>query len=992
MSIRSFGRGWSVGVLLVLASSAEAGWQHLGPVTSWSVEESVLTVQCGPSAVRVEAVNEHVVRVRLAPDGRFSRDFSWAMVRQPSKGTLRQVQESADALRTSTGGLEIVAHRDPCRLEIRDADGRVLVADDPARGMGWQPQEGDAASQGGAVRAWQQWPDGARVYGLGEKTGSLNKNGRAWTMWNSDTPCYGGSTDPLYKSIPFFIVARDGRYHGVFFDNPWRSTFDFGQLERELLSFGAEGGELNYYVIAGPSPKDVVRRYTGLTGRIELPPKWALGYHQCRYSYYPAARVRQIAKTFRDKRIPCDALYFDIDYMDGFRCFTWDRDKFPDPKGLMDDLHGLGFHTVAIIDPGIKHDPGYSVYDSGTEQGVWLTKPNGEVYVGQVWPGPSVFPDFTRAEVRTWWAQLYPPFLRSSGLDGIWNDMNEPSNFVGPNGTVPLDLRHDNAGEPESHRAVHNVYGMQMSRATMVGLKRTDARRRAFVLTRATYAGGQRYAAGWTGDNLSTWDHLRMSIAMTLNLGVSGMPFVGPDIGGFVGGPAPELFARWIQVGALFPFCRTHCGWPSPDQEPWAFGPQVEDIARTALELRYELMPHLYTLFEESHRTGLPIMRPLWMEFPDMHRWYEDQVFMLGADMYVVPIVRPGARDFFHPLPPGVWYDVRTGLIHGGGQDVRIPANLENLPRFVRGGAIIPTQTPVQSTTETPQEPLILDVWPLGESEGWLYEDDGESMAYARDGIYRRTRFECKADGRVVALTMHAPEGSYMPPERTPLVRLHGLSSSIAALIVNVDNRGGRVGPGTAGFLSDSPLPTAPGEYVYDEASGAWLVRMHPDGGRAQVLVVGLEAPQANTTPISFDFSAAGNGIAHHGEILPPRYEDGVARFRVQSTWGPYIVLPRMSMSADAHPIMKIRLATEHTAKLGVRFATQEDPTLSDRSETIFDVTADGEMHDYTFDLSEVSAGKWTGTVYWVRIDFKDGVRAAELVTLDQVSFEPPRS
>ncbi|MFH0981924.1 MAG: TIM-barrel domain-containing protein, partial [Planctomycetota bacterium] len=394
---------WCVGALVVLLGvpGARAQWTHLGAVTSCERGEAVLTLQCGTAAVRIEAVNEYVVRVRLASEGRFGRDYSWAVTDLTPKGRFVTFEDGPDQLRATTGALAVVVHRNPCRLEVLDAEGHLLTADEQARGMAWcvgekgqdpllaKSSPGGSPSQlpsSSAVRVWQHLPGEVAIYGLGEKTGPLNKNGRAWTMWNTDTPAYGPSTDPLYKSVPFFIVAREGRYHGVFFDNPWRTSFDFGQLDRDVLSFGAEGGELNYYVIAGPGPKDVVQRYTDLTGRIELPPKWAIGYHQCRHSYFPEARVREIAATFREKKIPCDVLYFDIEYMNGHRCFTWNPEWFPDPAGLMADLHRMGFHTVAIIDPGIGREPGYFVYDEGTKIGAWLTKPDGEAYVGKVWP------------------------------------------------------------------------------------------------------------------------------------------------------------------------------------------------------------------------------------------------------------------------------------------------------------------------------------------------------------------------------------------------------------------------------------------------------------------------------------------------------------------------------------------------------------------------------------------------------------------------------
>jgi alpha-glucosidase len=967
-----------LGVLAALIGApALAQWQSLPPLSSYELKGSVATLQCGAAVVRLEAVNEQVVRVRLAPDGHFGRDFSWAVLDLTPKGRFALLDESPARIRFSAGALVVVVQRDPCRLEIHDAEDRVLTADELTRGMSW-------CGGASAVRAWQQLPDEVAIYGLGEKSGPLDKNGRAWTMWNTDAGAYGPSTDPLYKSVPFFIVAQGERYHGVFLDNPWRSSFDFGQQDRGVLSFGAEGGELNYYVIAGPDPKDVVRRYTDLTGRMELPPLWAIGYHQCRYSYYPEARVREVADTFRAKHIPCDVLWFDIDYMNGYRCFTWNDARFPDPKRMMDDLHAQGFHTVAIIDPGIKNEPGYPVFDSGTKIGAWLTRPDGQPYVGRVWPGATVFPDFTSPKARNWWSDQFPPFLQACGLDGVWNDMNEPADFDGPNHTVPLDVRFDNEGAPAPHGAVHNVYGMQMARASKEGIRRARPGQRAFTLTRASYAGGQRYGAGWTGDNMSTWEHLSMSLPMCLNLGVSGMPFVGPDIGGFIIGATPEMYARWIQMAGLFPFCRTHTGWGNPDQEPWSYGPEVEAVARQALERRYALLPYLYTLFEEASRTGLPIIRPLWLEFPGTRSWVEDFVFLLGRDLYVAPVLLPGARATHRQLPPGVWFDMNTGLIHGDGQPVRIDPKLDTLPMFVRAGAIIPMQSPVQNTTETPEEPLILDVWPFGESDGTLYEDDGATEAY-RQGAYRRTSFHCAVKGDEIRLTLAAPEGTFVPRARSPLVRLHGLASGIAQVT--------QVAGDQKPIVRERPaehLPVAaPGEFHHESASNVWWVRLAPDDGKPQEIRVKL-APPAGTSvpPVCFEFSDAAQDIAYSHDVLPPLAKDGTVHLRVQSVWSVSVILPRVRFSAERLPALKLRAATGHAKQIRVAFATEQDPTLSERSEMTFDVTADGQLHDYRFDLAKASQGKWAGTVYWVRLGFGEGITPGDEIVLDQLCFE----
>lgn len=955
--------------IALFANAVHAQWQSLGRVDSSSHHDHAVLLVCGPAKLQITAVADGIVRIRLAQHGNFDRDFSWAVLPISSNASIQQFKDDDSHIEFIAAGLRVVVDRDPCRLTIFDAGQRLLVRDEPARGMAWlTTTQPDIAP----VRVWQLLAPETAIYGLGEKTGNINKSDAAWSMWNTDAP-YGPATDPLYQSIPFFIAARDGACSGVFFDNPWRTSFDFDKQDRGILSFGAEGGEVNYYVIAGPAPRDVLRRYTDLTGRMPLPPRWAIGYQQCRYSYYPEARVREVAKTFREKKIPCDVLYFDIDYMDGYRCFTWNKRWFPDPKKLMDDLHTSGFHTVTIVDPGIKYDPGYFAFDEGSKLSTWLTRPDGQPYVGRVWPGASVFPDFTSPRVREWWAGLFPAFIQSSGVDGIWNDMNEPADFSTGTHTVPLDIRFNNEGLPCSHRAAHNVYGMQMHRATREGLLKTRPDQRTFTLTRATYAGGQRFGAAWTGDNYSTWEHLRLSISMSLGMGVSGLPFVGADIGGFNGGASPELFARWIQVGALMPFSRTHTSWVNPDQEPWSFGERVEKIARESINRRYERLPYLYTVFEEATRTGAPIVRPLWFELAAGHQPNEGRAFFVGRDLLVEPFVQPEARDSVIWLPPGAWFDTATDLVYAGGQPVPISGAMENLPLFARAGAIIPGQSVVQHTGERPAEPLILDVWPMGTSDGELYEDDGASFGYQR-GDFRRTRFRCSRKDNVVELTMMAPEGNYAPAARTPLVRLHGLGAA-------VDNA--RCAYGETFPLAGTSLHTAEARREND----VWLVRMLPDDGRAQSLRIMLKPPSPIGKPISITFDAKRFPLWFASDALPPRYGGGAVRVQFQNTWQSYVVLPRTQIPADTHPILKLRISTERTKEIAVRFATESDPTASDQVGAIVPVTADGKLHDYEIDLSKSTGPRWTGVAYFVRLDFRDGTSSGETIVLDRVIF-----
>jgi alpha-glucosidase len=605
---------------------------------------------------------------------------------------------------------------------------------------------------------------GTSLYGTGEVSGPLLRNGRAITLWNTDAFGYDRSTEALYQSHPWVLAVRaDGTAFGVLFDTGYRGRLDL----RDGIVFFADGPSYPVIVIERDSPQEVVRTLADLTGHMPMPPLWALGYHQCRWSYTPASRVREVARGFRERKIPCDVIWMDIDYMDGFRSFTFNPSTFSDPAALNRDLHDEGFHTVWMIDPGIKKDPGYFVYHQGTALDAWVKRADGETYVGDVWPGACVFPDFTRARVRTWWAGLYKDYL-ATGIDGVWNDMNEPSIFHVDSKTMPLDNLHDadpDLGGPGNHQRYHNVYGMEMVRATREGVAGARPDRRPFVLTRSSHLGGQRYAATWTGDNTADWNHLADSIPMILNLGLSGQPFSGPDIGGFAGNGDGALFARWMGIGALLPFARGHSAKGTIDKEPWAFGPEVEATCRRALERRYRLLPYLYTLFHEASATGLPVARPLFFADPAEtgHR-SEDNAFLLGGDLLVAARVRPG-KGLRARVPAGRWRRFDFGPEDGADPD------LPSL--YLRNGAIVATGPVQQHVGEKPLDPvtLLVRLDAGGRAQGTLYEDAGDGFGN-RDGEYRVVRYRAEAVGDSVRVTSSVVDGRWPLPERRLAVRV----------------------------------------------------------------------------------------------------------------------------------------------------------------------------------------------------------------------------
>ncbi|MDQ3486203.1 MAG: glycoside hydrolase family 31 protein [Acidobacteriota bacterium] len=770
--MKRLGQRCALAIVLALSAvtPAAAQWTSLGAMPAPRQEANSLTFRNRQGTVVVTAVEPHIFRVRFAPRQDLGRDHSYSVVPGVREDPGAVFRIARDRSTITTAALQMTIRHNPFRISMADGQGNSLDEDDPQNGI---------AFSGSTVRVWKRLRDDEHVYGLGSKTGDFDKRGRKlggynYTMWNSDTYAYDLSTDPIYVSVPFFLVLREGRSHGIFFDNTFRSNFDIGHQSEGRLSFGADGGDLNYYFINGPDPKSVITRYTALTGRMPMPPRWGLGYHQSRYSYYPDSHVRFIAQNFRERRIPADVLWLDIHYLDGFNPFTWDAERFPDPPGLIADLRRLGLRLVTILDPHPKKAPGWGPYDSGLAGDHFVKNPDGRVYEAPVWPskaekspGPSVFPDFSKPAARDWWGGLYAPLVKA-GVAGIWNDMNEPAVFDTPSGTMPLTVRHDNDGQPTDHREIHNVYGLLMTQATHEGLLRLRPNVRPFVLTRATFAGGQRYAAVWPGDNVSDWGHLRGSIATLMGMGLSGLAFVGSDIGGFAETPSAELYTRWLQTGVFYPFMRTHTTLGTPDQEPWSYGSLHEALNRRAIELRYELLPHIYNVMREASLTGLPALRPLLLEFPGDPDTYgmEDQ-FMFGAELLVAPVLREGATVREVYLPKGDWFDYWTGQRHSGGARIRLPVTLASIPIFVRAGAVLFSQPVVQHTGEMPGQPIRIRVYPGPPREATLYEDDGDTLDYTRGGsAVRRVRYDA-ADAARHIVEIGAASGTYRPAPRS---------------------------------------------------------------------------------------------------------------------------------------------------------------------------------------------------------------------------------
>jgi alpha-glucosidase len=758
-----------IGLLFCAVSAgsvAAAGWQHIGNVQRVEKLPDGVELIAGSAKLRITAFRDGMIRVRLAPQGSYPKDFSWAVIEPPDPPAVK-IEDSTSELRMTAGSVVVIVKKTPLLINFADLAGNILLADEPSLPMAWD---------GTSIHAWKRMPPDENYFGLGDKAGPMNRRNHAYTMWNTDFFGWQESDDPLYKTIPFFIGLRKGAAYGLFFDNTYRSSFDFGKESRDYFSFGADGGELNYYYIAGPEPKKIVQQFTSLVGHTPLPPLWSLGYQQSRYSYYPEARAREIVQALRQKKIPADAIYFDIDYQQGNAPFTINREYFPHFEKMISDFRSQGMRTILITDLHIKKDPGhgYLPYDSGVRQDVFVKNPDGSLYVGKVWPGDSVFPDFTLGRARDWWGGLYKNFV-DMGVAGFWNDMNEPSVFFTPTKTMPLDVLHRlDDGTTLDHRAIHNVYGMQNARATYDGLLKLRPDERPFVLTRAAYAGTARYAATWTGDNSATWNHIGMSVPMIMSLGVSGYPLVGADVGGFANSPPFDLLTRWYELGVFYPIYRNHAAKGTADHEPWASGPQQEAIRRRYIELRYRLLPYIYTAMEETSRTGVPLMEPLFLEYPAAEEYYgEDHEFLFGPDFFVAPVVSEKMDPLEVHLPPGDWYDFWTADIHLSKDQISLHPALSETPLYVRAGAIIPMQPAVQSTNEKPDGPLELRIYMGDDCHGTLYQDDGLTFAYQK-GDFLRVNFTCDVTPRDITITSTLVKNFYKPWWNSTQLQIYG--------------------------------------------------------------------------------------------------------------------------------------------------------------------------------------------------------------------------
>ncbi|MHC1767898.1 MAG: TIM-barrel domain-containing protein [Verrucomicrobiia bacterium] len=752
----------------------------LGNLVVHEVSATSVSLRSRSHAAEIRVLAPGLIRLRIAAGRSFSNAPSWAVQKAEWPTPKAHVSHTKDQAILQTACGRFTLDLADGRWELNDQHGMVLFSS----------ASGSTKFIGVEPHLALELQDDEHIFGLGESSGTFDKRGLIREFWNIDV---GGHADAIhanlrhmYVSIPFAISLRHGRAAGLFWDNPGRQTWDLGQTDFQRWKLKAAQGELDLYLFLGPGCSEILERYTELTGRMPLPPKWGLGYHQCRYSYESRQRVEEIAESFRSRQIPCDAIYLDIHYMDGYRVFTFGK-TFPKPAELAARLGSKGFKLVAIVDPGVKDDPAFAVLRRGRGKDAFVKAPGGtKDYLGRVWPGRVRFPDFLNPAARQWWSAEQRRF-QLKGIAGIWNDMNEPADFSAPDKNFPADCVHQTEYGPQRHASVHNVYGSQMARASFEGALAARPGQRPFIITRAGYAGLQRHALVWTGDNDSSWEQLADSVQMLLNLSLSGVAFCGADVGGFHHNTTGELLARWTQLAALTPFFRNHSNIGTLAQEPWAFGPRVEAVCRRAIELRYQLLAYLYGLFVEAHRHGTPIMRPtFWHAQNDPAAVAASDQFLLGRNLLVAPILRQGATARSVYLPSGIWFNYWTGEKLRGGRHVLAEARLEDVPLYVRGGTILPMAPVQQFVGEVPVPVPTLHVWPGTRGHVDWYEDDGDSLDY-ENGSFSERRISLSAQKRSMRIQFDPVKGSFKSGVKRWRIILRNTQRAVRARVDGAD-------------------------------------------------------------------------------------------------------------------------------------------------------------------------------------------------------------
>ncbi len=746
--------------------------QSIGNYKSHKKTDTGILIETTYGFVEINIFTAGIIEIR-ADKNTLKANYSYSVILTPQK-ILFKIDTTDEQIVIQTDSLKLKITKNPVRFTFLTFSDKVINEDDPSFGINWVGNE---------VTTYKKLQPDEHFSGLGEKTGNIDRRGSGYVNWNSDVPGYLPTQDPLYSTFPFYIGIHKNASYGIFFDNTHKSYFNFGASNDRFSSFGADAGEMDYYFIYGSNIEEIIKNYALLTGKMPLPPIWSLGHQQCRWSYMNDKEVMSIADTYREKEIPIDVIYLDINYMDNYKVFTWHPQRFSQPEKTIDELAALGIKTAVIVDPGIKKEIGYSVYEEGVKNNYFIKYPDGTDYTAAVWPGWCHFPDFTNPDTRKWWGTNFKS-LTEKGVAGFWNDMNEIASWGG--GMTPSLVELDFEGLGVNYLEAKNIYGMQMAGSTYEGVK-SLMNLRPLILTRSGFSGTQRYSAIWTGDNLASDEHMLLGCRLVNSLGISGMPFAGVDIGGFMGETSKELFLRWISIGTFTPFMRMHKAYDYEMTEPWSYGAEAENIAGNYISLRYKLMPYIYSTFFESHDTGIPVNRSLIIKHTyDSNIWqtaYQNQYYF-GPSILVAPVESNKSITKVY-LPMGNWYDFFTGVKFQGQQEYHIECPLNKLPVFVKESSFIPMQNIIQSTSLNYNDTLFLHIY-FGLSKNLFvyYEDNGTNFDYEK-GQFIKVTFTFNPDKREITIpALHNTDSKFTSRYKTIVPILHGFEN-IKTIIIN---------------------------------------------------------------------------------------------------------------------------------------------------------------------------------------------------------------
>ncbi len=746
---------FSMLVFLISLFSYGQEKQILG-CSSYEVEGNNVVFGCEEgSKISLKFLDSKNIKFWFSPDGSFKRNNpSFAVINEEFDPEYNiEVNESSSNFEIFTSDLRVVIQKKPFKIQVFDKYQRLVLGD---------LDEHSYRTEGSKVETRKVLRDDEQFFGLGEKTGPLNRRGHSYTMWNSDKPCYSENEDPLYKSIPFFLSTYN---YGIFFDNTYKTEFDFGEQSEDYFSFSAPDGPFIYYFMYGKDFKEIIGSYTRLTGKPIMPPKWALGWSQSRGMLTNEKLTREIANEYRERNIPCDIIYQDIGWVDGLQNFDWRKDRYDNPEKMLSDLSENGFKVIVSQDPVISqatekqwkeaNEKGFFVVDDRTDKAYDMPWP---------WGGNAGVVDFTNPEVADWWGDLQQKPL-DDGVKGFWTDMGEPA-WSNEESTDRLHMKHYLG----MHDEIHNVYGLTWDKVVTEQFEKHNPNQRVFQMTRAAYAGMQRYTFGWSGDSgngqdvTDGWDNMANQIPVGLSAGMGLIPFWTSDISGYCGDikdydEFAELYIRWLQFGIFNPLSRAHHEGNNA-VEPWLFGEEAERIAKKSIELKYQLHPYIYTYARKAYDTGLPIMRALLLEFPKDKKTYEaDDEFMFGEEILVAPVVEEGVTIKNVYLPKGDWVDYNnTSITYEGEQEIKYDAPLDVIPMFVKKGAIIPKMPIMDYIGKMENTPMILEIFPSNKTSKFtIYEDDGITNDYKSDEFVKTT-IQSKTTTSGIEITINKPE------------------------------------------------------------------------------------------------------------------------------------------------------------------------------------------------------------------------------------------